>query len=109
MMEEKNKSQSKAKTEAKKTKRGHYEQKECPYCHKHVGNLGNHIKFAHPNEQPINPQVELNKEDLIQGKKPVPTGAKENVYYCSACRARLRQGENPCWHCGEVLNWEAIK
>lgn len=91
--------------EAVKKGRGHYQQKECPYCHIHVGNLGNHIRMKHPTETP---PVELTKENLLKGKATPLTIEPAPVYYCTSCKAKLRKGENPCWHCGATLNWEGI-
>lgn len=96
----------------------HYQQKECPYCHAMVGNLGNHVKMKHPTEAAqdgIKPK-ELTKEDLLGQKPPeTPQDSKARqvlnppVYYCTACKAKLRKGENPCWHCGEPLIWEGVE
>lgn len=98
-----------------KKKRSHYKQKECPYCNMPVGNLPNHIRMKHADQAKAEGyQVEkppASKEELLSGKKP---GKEQTpfdpvqVYYCTACRARLRKGENPCWHCGETLNWEGV-
>lgn len=92
-------------------KRGHYKRLECPYCHKHVGNLGNHIRQKHPTE-PIEPGGEapsgtLTKDDLVRKeKKPEP----EKVgYHCEDCRGTVRKGEIECSHCGAMLNWEGIE
>lgn len=93
------------KSEAK-PKRGHYRQKECPYCHTHVGNLGNHIRMKHPAERP---PVEITKESLVSGEKPAPVEKGDPVFYCNDCHAELRKGENPCWNCGKFLNWSGIE
>jgi len=94
-----------------KKKRVHYQQKECPYCHAMVGNLGNHVKLKHPGEIP--PPPELTKEDLLgvpskEPKPKPPTELNPPTYYCTDCKAELRAGENPCWNCGAVLNWEGL-
>ena len=86
-------------------KRGHYQQKECPYCHVMVGNLGNHVKLKHPTES--SPPAEMTKESLL-GKKPATPPPKETKYYCQNCRAVLRKGEEACWQCGTILNWKGI-
>lgn len=99
-----NKLQGKKKPEKKG--RGHYKQKECPYCHNHYGNLANHIKLKHPLEVP---PVELTKEALTEKQPPKPASPEDTVYYCDACRAVLRKGENPCWHCGNTLVWEGVE
>jgi len=97
----------------KKIKR-HYQKKECPYCHKHFGNLENHIARAHPTEKA---PVALTKEDILGGqtgaeaKEPPPSNpANPPMYYHStdSCNAELRLRENPCWKCGEYLDWDAI-
>ena len=100
--------------------RGAYRKKECPYCHKMVGNLGNHVNALHktPGGQGTPPPAdalpgttELTKEGLTGGVKPPVKNAAQilaPVYYCTACKAGLRKGENPCWHCGETLIWEGI-
>jgi hypothetical protein len=99
----------------KTKKRGQYKQKECPYCHIHVGNLGNHIRLKHPVEFGAAPPVELTKENLlgVPTKSPVEIKPEEVrkaglTYYCQDCKAELRQGENPCWNCGATLVWEEI-
>ncbi len=99
---------TKAKKEEKK-KRGQYKERECPYCHVHVRNLGNHIKMKHPAEAPQPP--ELTKEQLV-GIAPVnPQEPKPEklAYFCNDCKAELRKGENPCWHCGANLIWDGIE
>ena len=69
-------------------KRGHYKKQECPYCHKHFGNLENHIKLKHPLESP---PAELTKEDLIN-PRPVKEKVVESVrYVCVDCHAELRK------------------
>lgn len=88
----------------KEPKRGHYKQKECPYCHKYVGNLGNHVKLKHPLEHP--PEY-LTKERLLDKKR---TPQNEGVTYaCLQCHAEIRKGETSCWNCGKFLNWEGIE
>lgn len=88
-----------------RSKRGSYKQKECPYCHAHVGNLGNHIRLKHP--AAAKEKIELTKEDLLAGKaKPL---SDEPTYYCIDCKAELRKDENPCWHCGKYLDWTGVK
>jgi hypothetical protein len=96
-------------------KRGAYKQKECPYCHKHVGNLGNHVKQKHQAEvkdsPPLQPPAELTKQDLLPGDVPkMKNEAKltSPVYYCEDCHAELRKGESECWHCHSVMDWEGI-
>jgi len=98
---------SEVKPEQEKTKaktRGHYEQKECPYCHKIFGNLGNHINLKHPTE--AKPKPELTKETLL--RTPLPS-IRLTKYFCLNCRAVLRKGEETCWQCGQRLNWEGIE
>jgi len=93
-------------------KRGHYAQKECPYCHKHFGNVKNHILLVHKVEAEADGRLkELTKEDLIKTgpKQPAPLTPEDKIYYCIECRAKLRKGENPCWHCGAQLIWEGIE
>ena len=91
--------------EAKESKRGHYRKVECPFCHSMVGNLGNHVKLKHPAEAQ---QTPVTKETLLGQQKPPPSVEAPPVYYCVECKAKLRKGENPCWHCGAKLNWEGI-
>jgi hypothetical protein len=91
-------------------KRGQYKQKECPYCHQFVGNLGNHVKMKHPAETP---PVEVTKEELlgvlpVTPAPPKPAELTTTVYFCTDCKAELRKGEENCWHCGAVMNWEGI-
>jgi len=94
-------------------KRGHYQKKECPYCHKHFGNLENHIRLVHQVEaadegRPTDPP-EITKEQLTgQEPVPVPTKPEDKTYYCTGCNAELRKGETPCWNCGEPLAWEGL-
>lgn len=92
-------------------KRVHYKERECPYCHIHVRNLGNHVKQKHPaapGESPPPPApVELTKEALL-GTGPKEVSIGHEIYYCSDCKAELRKGENPCWHCGATMNWEGL-
>ena len=91
----------------KKEKRsGGYKRHECPYCHKIVGNLGNHIRQKHPTEAPA--PKEVTKESLL-GQAPKEKKTPEKVYYCLHCRAELRKNENPCWKCGQYLNWGLIE
>lgn len=109
-------------------KRGHYEKVECPYCHKMVGNLKNHVNLAHPGQAPDPPPpVELTKEELLgqaiprsddQAVLTEKEAALENAktaYYCMTCvhdfakPARIRKGEAACWRCGAQLNWEGIE
>ncbi len=97
-----------------KGKRGNYKQKECPYCHQMVGNLGNHVKMKHQAEvkdNPAPPPRELAKQDLIPGAEPKIIQAHDLtvlIYYCQDCKAELRKGEMECWNCHAVLNWEGI-
>ena len=101
-------------SEIKQPKRGAYKKKECPYCGKMVGNLGNHVKMAHPREAAaaVAPPA-ITKEDLInpgavKREAPVPT-VGDTTYYCQDCKAELRKGETECWHCGEKLLWEGVE
>lgn len=91
--------------EVKKSPRGHYAQKECPYCHTHVGNLGNHIKMKHAADEP---PLELTKESLLTGKKEHLLKTNAPIYYCNDCHAELRKGEAACWNCHKVLNWTGL-
>jgi hypothetical protein len=100
---EKDKKEEKA-PDKKHPKRGNYKQKECPYCHAMVGNLGNHVRLKHPTEAPPR---EITKETLVEGKLPKAEDAP--TYYCTTCHAELRKGENPCWNCGATLVWEGIE
>ena len=96
--------------EPEKLKRGSYKERECPYCHKMVRNLGNHIKMAHAAEAP--PPPEPTKESLlgIETAKPQDSGLKAKItYFCSSCRAEVRKGESQCWNCHETLLWEGIE
>lgn len=105
------------KAKAEKPTHKHYKQKECPYCHTHVGNLGNHVKMKHQaeaqeaEEHPA-PQ-ELTKEQLLgergEGPPPPSRQAGQTIYYCQDCHAELRKGEATCWKCGQVLVWEGIE
>lgn len=90
-----------------KKARGHYGQKECPFCHRIVGNLPNHVKLKHPAESP--PASEPTKDTLLGGHKPPPTTTPSNKYYCLECNGVLRKGEETCWQCGISLNWEGIE
>lgn len=97
-------------------KRGHYKERECPYCHKMVRNLKNHIAQAHPADPgkpppPPSGPVELTKDNLLGGGPRGDAGAApgQKTYYCTDCKAELRKGENPCWHCNATLNWEGIE
>lgn len=97
------------KVEEKSNKRGHYKRVECPYCHKTVGNLGNHIKQKHPNEVDI---PALDKEVLTGQKPPSEITHLSNgktIYYCEECKAELRKGEKECWNCGTTLVWDGIE
>lgn len=92
-------------------KRGQYKRIECPHCHTFVGNLANHMKLKHPTAAKTEPET-LTKEDLLgtpgdKEEEPEIKGAKQ-VYRCSNCQEAVRKGENPCWKCGAVLNWEGI-
>lgn len=97
-------------------KRGHYRRIECPYCHKHVGNLQNHIRLKHPTElkkegKPI--ETELTKEDLLGTAKHEEGPAKQR-YFCQNCYAKgvvtfVRKDEKTCHVCGETLIWEGIE
>jgi hypothetical protein len=90
-------------------KRGQYKQKECPYCHVHVGNLGNHVKMKHPTETGAQP-LELTKEKLL-GSEVLPkkdTEITPVTYYCSDCKAEVRKGESNCWNCQAALLWDGI-
>jgi hypothetical protein len=96
-------------------KRGAYRKKECPFCHKFFGNLGNHINEKHktPGGQgeapPPPPEPPGMSKDTLLGKgAAVKTAPLSPQYYCTSCRAELRKGENPCWNCGETLIWEGI-
>jgi len=100
--------------EEKQKKRGSYRKVECPYCHKFVGNLPNHIRAVNQTEaerdqRPDAKPPELTKETLLgtAPKKPPETPEKTR-YYCTHCRAELRYKENPCWYCGETLIWEGL-
>ncbi len=94
----------------KALKRGNYKKKECPHCHKMMGNLGNHIKLAHPTEAENTPAPALDKETMIKGEKPPAQDKPEDVeYICEDCHAEIRKGEAVCWHCGETLIWEALE
>jgi len=91
-------------------KRGQYKQKECPFCHVFVGNLGNHVNMKHPGETP---PLEITKDELlgVKGTTPLPKKATEltpPTYFCTDCKAELRKGEEKCWNCGAVMNWEGI-
>lgn len=98
-----------AKTATDKKKRGHYEKRECPYCHKMVGNLGNHVKQSHPTEQP-GQQAPVTKETILGSSKPVsPIEVLKVKYYCLGCKGVVRKGEATCWQCGQQLNWEGIE
>jgi hypothetical protein len=97
--------------ETGRKKRGHYRQKECPYCHKTVGNLKNHILQKHPSEAGESAPA-LSKEVLTGEKKAsevVIPGPVDRQYYCVECRAELRKGEKECWNCGNILSWEGIE
>lgn len=96
-------------------KRGHYKQKECPFCGAMVGNLGNHVQLKHPTEKGAAPR-EITKEDLLGqhpaapgGDAPARNPASPPPYYCQDCKAELRKGEASCWQCGAALDWSAIE
>ena len=85
----------KTKEVEKKPKRGHYKKQECPYCHKHFGNLENHIKMVHKTEAEAagkdltaKGKQELTNEDLT-GERPreqIETEIHTNItYYCTNC------------------------
>lgn len=108
------KSNKKKPPEPEKKKRGQYKKQECPYCNKVVGNLANHIRMVHGDEAKREGyQVEkpdITKDDLLgTGSKADNLTPKPPIYYCTNCRAKLRKGENPCWNCGQLLNWEGIE
>lgn len=91
----------------------HYRQKECPYCGDHVGNLGNHIRLKHGDQAKKEGLTletpEISKDALLSGQRAkTPEVANVPIYYCTHCHAKLKKGENPCWHCGESLNWEGV-
>lgn len=113
MSEKKEKAQPASPPKSGEKKREHYRQKECPYCGVHVGNLGNHIRMKHGEQAKAEGHTletpEVSKEALLSGEKPKkPELVNVPIYYCTACRAKLKKGENPCWHCGEYLNWEGV-
>jgi hypothetical protein len=103
-----------------KPKRGHYQQKECPYCHSMVGNLGNHVKLKHPGNDPNPPapakptMEEMLGKETPKPEKPAEIKKAEAFYFCTTCAnegekaARVRSGEETCWRCGAVLNWEGL-
>ena len=98
----------------KPTKRGQYHERECPYCHTPVRNLPNHIRLKHPQESKKPPEPPISKESLLTGVKPKKeadpaSNTLKTPYYCTNCKAELRKDENPCWQCGEYLNWEGIE
>lgn len=100
-------------TKPKEVKRGHYKKRECPYCHKHFGNLENHIQLKHKSELQEAQSV-VTKEDLLGQATPKPerdnSARPEKVTYaCNDCKAELKKGENPCWHCGAFMDWSQIK
>lgn len=104
----------------KPLKRGAYQKKECPYCGKMTGNLGNHVKMAHPTALADAPAPQpLTKEELIQEQIP-GTNPKADIqgkfneelsraYACANCKAELRKGETKCWNCQQTLIWEGIE
>ena len=99
-------------------KRGQYKKVECPYCHAMVGNLGNHVQQKHKGQAP--PPPGITKEDMLgipakPQEQPPEIKAAKQTYYCTTCaergytkRAVLRLGEESCWQCGAILNWEGI-
>ena len=108
-------------TGTKPKRPAHYKQKECPYCHAMVGNLGNHVQMKHPN---IAGERLISKDDLLgvpvrNGKLPenpenIQLRLNEEklhppVYYCQDCRAELRKGESQCWQCGAAWDWSEIE
>jgi hypothetical protein len=97
-------------------KRGKRKLQECPYCHKHFGNVKNHILMAHPTEAEKQPAVQLTKEDLLNQAKTVESKPEDELpvgeralYHCNNCGASLRKGENPCHNCNERLIWDGIQ
>lgn len=86
--------------------------KECPYCHNHYGNVTHHIAQKHAAEAAESgrevEKPEVSKESLLGDKPPTPTKPEDKTYYCQACRAKLRKGEESCWNCGKRLSWEGI-
>jgi len=96
-----------------KDKKKKFAEKECPYCHKTKRNLPNHIRSVHKSQAEAegykteNPP--LTRERLLGSKNAVLNLPGNKIYYCTNCRAKLRKGENPCWKCGESLNWSDIQ
>ena len=88
---------------------------ECPYCHKVVRNVPNHISAKHPAENKERKEAAppLDVAVLTGQKKPseiAPTlHPEDRIYYCADCHAELRKGEDKCWKCEAILNWEGIK
>jgi len=87
---------------------------ECPYCHKVVGNVKNHIIAVHPTQDADRRAAlpSLDK-DVILGKKPAnlierPVQPEDVRYYCQDCRAELRKGEENCWNCGKAMDWNFL-
>lgn len=100
---------------AKKTKK-QYKERECPYCHDHVRNLGNHVKLKHGSDEQAKKEhpapTELTRESLLGepgGPAAMPEAGAKMIYYCQDCRAALRKGESSCWKCGGLLNWEGVE
>jgi len=91
--------------EQSKEKR-HYRLQECPFCHKLLRNVKNHILQKHQAESGEG-QTVLSKEDLL-GSREKPKD-EEIVYHCNNCQAKLRKGENPCWQCGAQLIWDGLE
>jgi len=102
-------------TEPEKKKKRHYKRVECPYCHKVVGNVKNHITQAHPGEAAARAESApgLDKGVLTGEKKPGEIEPafhpEDSIYYCMECHAELRKGESECWNCGQHLDWEGIE
>ena len=98
-----------------KSKKRQYKERECPYCHIHVRNLGNHITLKHGSEAQAKkehpPQAELTKVDLLGGGSPMPEtqGQFKITYYCQNCHAELKRGETECWKCHDTLVWEGVE
>lgn len=97
-----------------KEKKRQYQKKECPYCHKHFGNLQNHMLMVHPAELEKDGKAPtgLTKEKLLEPKPPAPVdppapGAAP--YYCQNCKAELRKNEAACWNCGITLIWDGVE
>ena len=96
--------------EKKKKKREHKEH-ECPFCHKMVRNLPNHIRIIHPTEHNPKAAPPALTAAQLTGKEKIPP-AEDNsqpVYACAACKGELRMDEITCWNCGATLDWKEIK